>query len=128
MQALRPKIEDTPHRSRGVVPAACRARARHNMACDDRPICFCQPDDTEEKWDDEYGRYDGHVIEGELDAHLVVAVADSSVSVVEDCAALECADDARAGAVLALPPEASARLRPRARGAARGVIIRPPLT
>ena len=36
------------------------------MACDDRPICFCQPDDTEEKWDDEYGRYDGHVIEGEL--------------------------------------------------------------
>ena len=104
------------------------------MACDDRPICFCQPDDTEEKWDDEYGRYDGHVIEGELDAHLVVAVADSSVSVVEDCAALECADDAREGAelarrlrrardVLALPPEASARLRP---GAARVVIIRPP--
>ena len=36
------------------------------MACDDRPICFCQPDDTEEKWDDEYGRYDGHVIEDTL--------------------------------------------------------------
>ena len=68
------------------------------MARDDRPICFCQPDDTEEKRDDEYKRYDGHVIEGELDAHLVGRRRRSSVSVVEDRAAPECADDAREGA------------------------------
>ena len=84
------------------------------MACDDRPICFCQPDDTEEKWDEHdheryYGRYYGQVVEGELDGR-VVAVADSSVSVVEDCELDACADDARESAELAR------RLR-RARGA-----------